>query len=81
MGHLDHAGGVAEGEEGEAGVGAAEGDPAAEPDPAPGVARPELAAERVPLGPLQRLHPLQPRLGRGGRRRLLRRGRRIGGGR
>jgi hypothetical protein len=38
MADLDHAGGVAEGEEGEAGVVAAEGNPAAEPHPAPGVA-------------------------------------------
>ena len=81
VGHLDHAGGVAEGEEGEASVGAAEGDPAAEPDPAPGVARPELAAESVPLGPLQRLHPLQLRLGLWEHRRLLGRCCHVGGGR
>lgn len=58
---------------------AAEGDPAAEPHPEPGVAGPELAAQRVPLGPLQRLQLLLPRLRRGERRRLLGRGRGVGG--
>jgi hypothetical protein len=79
--HLDRAGSVTKGEEGEAGVGAVESDPAAEAHAAAGVTGAELAAQRVPRRPLQRLQPLELRLGRGRCRRILirRRGRRVGG--
>lgn len=78
MTHLDHAGAITQGEEGEAGVRAAERNPAAEPHPSPRVIGAKLPAQRVPLRPLQRLQPLRPGIGRG-RRLLRRRGRRHGG--